>query len=307
MDFLNMGPLSIKFKDISYFFLIIIAFGILHLTGFIMVRLKDLETNWPVHRCNPMTMPFASYLGHDPVANFTYCVGNIQKDMMGFFLEPLQYILKNIGGLGDWILGRLNLLREFFNMFRKFLSTMVGDIYGMFVNVLIQVQSLVIKLKDTVMKLIGILMTFMYLIQGAMMTGQSINEGPIGETIRSVCFHKDTPVTLKNGTISLMKDIKLGTILENGAEVYGVLTLKGDKNNPYYKIWSDKLDNHIYVTGEHKILVDMKNRLDIEAFKPVKDLSYALKTDIYDDELTCLITSNHRIPIGEYTFWDWED
>ena len=29
-----------------------------------------------------------------------------------------------------------------------------------------------------------------------------------------------------------MKDIKLGTILENGAEVYGVLTLKGDKNNP---------------------------------------------------------------------------
>ena len=184
---------------------------------------------------------------------------------------------------------------------------MVGDIYGMFVNVLIQVQSLVIKLKDTVMKLIGILMTFMYLIQGAMMTGQSINEGPIGETIRSVCFHKDTPVTLKNGTISLMKDIKLGTILENGAEVYGVLTLKGDKNNPYYKIWSDKLDNHIYVTGEHKILVDMKNRLDIEAFKPVKDLSYALKTDIYDDELTCLITSNHRIPIGEYTFWDWED
>ena len=104
-----------------------------------------------------------------------------------------------------------------------------------------------------------------------------------------------------------MKDIKLGTILENGAEVYGVLTLKGDKNNPYYKIWSDKLDNHIYVTGEHKILVDMKNRTDIESFKPVKDVSYALKTDICDDELSCLITSNHRIPIGEYTFWDWED
>ena len=26
-----------------------------------------------------------------------------------------------------------------------------------------------------------------------------------------------------------MKDLKLGTILENGAEVYGILTLKGDK------------------------------------------------------------------------------
>ena len=295
-----------KFKDIAYVILIIGAFAILHLTGFIMLRLKELEDDWPKHRCNPMTMPFASYLGHDPISNFTYCVGNIQKDLMGFFLEPLEYVLSMIGNQGEWILGRLNLIREFFNMFRKFLGTMVGDIYGMFVNVLIQVQSLVIKLKDTVMKLIGILMTFMYLIQGAMMTGQSINKGPIGETLRTVCFHKNTPVNLKNGTTVMMKDIQLGTILENGAEVYGLLTLKGDKHNPYYKIWSDKLDNYIYVTGEHKILVDNKKK-DIEGFKPVSEVSYALKTDICDEELSCLITSNHRIPIGEYTFWDWED
>tara|TARA_B100000963_G_scaffold108286_1_gene94182 strand:- start:30 stop:920 length:891 start_codon:yes stop_codon:yes gene_type:complete len=295
-----------KFKDIAYVILIIGAFAILHLTGFIMLRLKELEDDWPKHRCNPMTMPFASYLGHDPISNFTYCVGNIQKDLMGFFLEPLEYILSMVGNLGEWILGRLNLIREFFNMFRKFLGTMVGDIYGMFVNVLIQVQSLVIKLKDTVMKLVGILMTFMYLIQGAMMTGQSINKGPIGETLRTVCFHKNTPVTLKNGTTVMMKDIQLGTILENGAEVYGLLTLKGDKHNPYYKIWSDKLNNYIFVTGEHKILVD-DNKKDIEGFKPVSEVSYALKTDICDEKLSCLITSNHRIPIGEYTFWDWED
>ena len=295
-----------KFKDIAYVVLIIAAFGILHLTGFIMLRLKELEEDWPKHRCNPMTMPFASYLGHDPIANFTYCVGNIQKDLMGFFLEPIEYVLSMVGQLGEWILGRLNLIREFFNMFRKFLSTMVGDIYGMFVNVLIQVQSLVIKLKDTVMKLVGILMTFMYLIQGAMMTGQSINRGPIGETLRAVCFHKNTPVNLKNGTTVLMKDIQLGSILENGAEVYGLLTLKGDNNNPYYKIWSDKLNSFIFVTGEHKILID-DNKSDIEGFKPVKEVSYALKTDICDEELSCLITSNHRIPIGEFTFWDWED
>ena len=296
-----------KFKDIAYVVLIIIAFGVLHLTGFIMLRLKELEEDWPKHRCNPMTMPFASYLGHDPIANFTYCVGNIQKDLMGFFLEPLQYVLSMVGKLGEWILSRLNLLREFFNMFRQFLNTMVGDIYGMFVNVLIQVQGLVIKLKDTVMKLVGILMTFMYLIQGAMMTGQSINRGPIGETLRAICFHKDTLVTLKDGTTKPMKDIQLGTILENGAEVYGLLTLKGDSNNPYYKIWSNKLNCNIFVTGEHKILVDNTKKNNIDGFKPVRDVDYAVKTDICDEELSCLITSTHKIPIGEYTFWDWED
>ena len=67
-----------------------------------------------------------------------------------------------------------------------------------------------------------------------------------------------------------------------------------------------KLNNYIFVTGEHKILVD-DNKKDIEGFKPVSEVSYALKTDICDEQLSCLITSNHRIPIGEYTFWDWED
>ena len=27
----------------------------------------------------------------------------------------------------------------------------------------------------------------------------------------------------------------------------------------------------------------------------------------YDEELSCLITSSHQIPVGEFTFWDWED
>ena len=125
------------------------------------------------------------------------------KRINRLFLEPIEYVLSMVGQLGEWILGRLNLIREFFNMFRKFLSTMVGDIYGMFVNVLIQVQGLVIKLKDTVMKLVGILMTFMYLIQGAMMTGQSINKGPIGSTLRQYAFTKI--LVTKNGTTVLMK------------------------------------------------------------------------------------------------------
>ena len=52
---------------------------------------------------------------------------------------------------------------------------------------------------------------------------------------------------------------------------------------------------------------DIKDRTDLESFIPVKDVNYAIKTDICDEELSCLITSTHKIPIGEYTFWDWED
>ena len=44
------------------------------------------------------------------------------------------------------------------------IGSVLGDVYGMIVNVLIQFQKLIIKTKDTMMKLIGTLVTFIYLI-----------------------------------------------------------------------------------------------------------------------------------------------
>ena len=46
---------------------------------------------------------------------------------------------------------------------------------------------------------------------------------------------------------------------------------------------------------------------DFDNYIKVCDYSKAEKTDEYDEELCCLITSTHRIPVGEYIFWDWED
>ena len=295
-----------KFTDISSSVLIIVVFILLYFVEMLSVGLKKLEDDWPKHRCNPSVMPFAGYLGHDIMENFTFCVGNIQKDMMDFFLGPIRYILTMVGDLGKWILERIQWIREFINYLRGMVTAVVGDIYSMFINVLIQFQKLVIKLKDTIMKLIGLIMTFIYLIQGAVLTGQSIQAGPIGKVLRALCFNPNTIVKLKNGKHVMMKDINLGDVLENGSEVIGCLKLKGSEHNPYYKIWSKKLNNYIYVTGEHKILPDEKRNI-FENYINVSDYKNAEKTTLYDNEYSCLITHDHRIPVGEYTFWDWED
>ena len=203
---------------------------------------------------------------------------------------------------------RVQFIRIFIAKLRSLVSGIVGDIYGMFVNVLIQFQSLVINLKDTIGKVTGLMATIMYLMQGAMYTGQSVYAGPIGSTLRAVCFSKKTPVKLQNNKIVNMEDLILGDILENGAEVYGILKLKADETNPYYKIWSDKLNKYIYVTGSHKILRnEYCDKTDLDKYIEVKDYDKAIKTGLYDTELSCLITSSHQIPVGEYTFWDWED
>tara|TARA_A100001015_G_scaffold271899_1_gene325973 strand:+ start:250 stop:1152 length:903 start_codon:yes stop_codon:yes gene_type:complete len=299
------------YKDIIQAIVIVLIFVALYFISMISVGLKKLKDKWPEIRCNPASMPFAGYLGYNPMENFVFCIGNIQKNMMGFFLKPIYYIISLTGSLGKSIMKSMNKMRQMFASLRGMIRNIVGDIFGIFMNILIKFQKLILKIKDLIMKLIGTTTVIIYTLQGAMYTGESINRGPIGGTLRSICFEKNTPLKLKSGKMVQMKDIKLGDILENGSEVYGLLQLKGDRKNPYYKIWSSKLNTYIRVTGAHKILSNnTNNKLDKNKLKnyiDVKDYPEAILTEDYDEELACLITSNHNIPIGEYTFWDWED
>ena len=300
-----------RFADITKTILIILIFVLLYFSTILTRGIQKIKDDWPQYRCLPTYMPLAGYIGKDPVANFSYCVGNIQKDMMGFFLEPIQYVLGMVMGMIKFIMERIQFIRIFVDKIRNMAMKLFGNVYGMFVNVLIQFQKLIIKTKDTTMKLIGTIVMFIYMIQGAMMTGQSINKGPIGETLRAICFSGNTSIKVKNKGLVKMKDIHLGDILENGTEVYGTLRLKGGPDNPYYKIWSEKLQDYIYVTGDHKIcnsIKDTPNKFNnLDNYVEVKDYKLSQKTDKWDETLYCLITDNHQIPIGEYTFWHWED
>lgn len=301
-----------KFGDIVLSIVIIIIFLFLYSSSAFTMKLEEIKKDWPIYRCNPAAMPFASYFGSDPIQNFTFCVGNIQKDLMGFFLEPINYILGIITELGQFLLDRVQFIRKFMDYLRNMITNLIGDTYGMLINIIVQFQKLIIKTKDLVMKMMGVMMTFMYMIQGAVITGKSVENGPIGQTLRTLCFSPETPVLLKNGETKKMKNVKLGDILVNGSEVLGCLKLKGNAINPYYKIWSNELKNYIHVTGEHHIYPfsdknSIEHKRDLKNYVKVQDYEKAKKTNLFDKEYSCLITSDHTMKIGEFLFWDWED
>jgi len=300
-----------KFSDMCLALLIVLVFVGLYVFSIVSVGLKKIKKDWPKYRCNPMVMPLASQFGVDPMQNFTQCIGNMQSNSMGFFLQPIHYVTSLLGNLGGDMTTAINNVRNVIAYIRSMVSNIVGDIFGVFLNILIQVQRITIKLKDLTMKIVGVLTAILYVMGSSMKLGESIWNGEIGNILRTLCFKENTPIKLDSGKLTKIKDIHLGDILENGATVVGTLKLKGDKSNPYYKIWSRELEDYIYVTGEHKTLKknDFGEKLN-DIFKnyiTVSSYDQAEKTDNYDKELFCLITSNHRIPVGEYTFWDWED
>jgi len=111
---------------------------------------------------------------------------------------------------------------------------------------------------------------------------------------RRRCFSPETLVKLQNGRIVMMKNLKLGDVLNNGSIVDAVMKIKNE-NDPYFK-----LPGNILVTGSHYMKYGGK-------YIRVKDVPDAKPTGKVDPVVYCLVTSDHKIPVGDYVFWDWED
>jgi len=116
----------------------------------------------------------------------------------------------------------------------------------------------------------------------------------IKKLFRRRCFAPNTSILLKNGETRCIKDIELGDVLSNGSVVKATMEILNE-TDPYYKLPGD-----ILVTGSHYVK-------DGDVFKRVKDLEKAERTDKIEKVVYCLVTSDHKIPVGEYIFWDWED
>ena len=122
----------------------------------------------------------------------------------------------------------------------------------------------------------------------------------VGKGLKKLfCFSPNTPVRLASGELVLMKDLKLGDVLVGGIVVDAVMQIR-NAEDPHYKIFSKELNDYIYVTGSHYIKHGDK-------YVEVRDYPGAEPAGYVEEILSCLVTSDHTIPVGEYTFWDWED
>ena len=304
-----MGECKSSILDYDLFltvFIILIFIG-LYLINILGVGVKNVQDNWSLYRCNPLVIPFAGLFGKDTASNFIYCIQNTQQSYMSELLEPIYYSMSIMGNIGDELTSALTAVRAFFNKIRTFIANIVEQIMGVFLNILINIQKVTISLKDLFAKIVGIMATTIYILSGSMMTMQSMWAGPPGEMVRFLCFHPNTLVKMQNNKVKKMKNIKSGEKLKSGQTVYATMNIHNldDSNKiiePLYSLPNGVKNTPVLVTGSHLVFDKSINN-----FVPVKEYSGATLTTEETDKLSCLITSDHTIPLGDYIFHDWED
>jgi hypothetical protein len=300
-----------KGTDILLTFLIILIFTILFSANILSVGIEKIKKEWPKYRCNPVVMPIANVFGEDTMKNFAFCVQNLQSTFMQDLLQPVHYAEKLMSSVTKEFTDAINSIRAFFNKIRNMIMNIIKEIMGVFLNLLIGFQHMIISIRDLFQKTIGTLTVFLYLMEGGIMAMKSGWEGPPGQMVRFMCFHPDTLVKLQDGTIKPISVIDPGDILKNSQTVHGTMKLHNlDTNGNYieklYRFKGEKdhndNDTSILVSGSH-LIYDK----EIKNFVNVKNHKDAKLTNIDTKTLICLITSDHTIPLGNYIFHDWED
>ena len=295
--------MGFRLKDMLLNVVIILIIILCILSHIFFFHLEDIKDNWQEYRCNPIMMPFSQLFGQDPVTNFKECIKSSQISFISIFLAPIFQFIRGIVGVLGSITGDIQNIRLKISAVVNNTSGIFSQVYGLFINTMIQFQRIMIKTRDTINKILATFVVVIHTLNASVLTGRSIMNGPVGAAINFLCFHPDTYIPLMDGSIVHMKDVEVGSYIRNGSRVLAVLKIHGNSTeNPYYELYSHVLKQTIYVTGSHI----MKDPIS-KTFKMVKDVSVSKKNEtLVTDHMSCLITDDHEIHVGEYVFKDWE-
>jgi hypothetical protein len=257
-----------------------------------MSNIKNLKANWPQYRCNPAYMPFAGLVGQDVFTNFTGCIMKNFQDYSGFMMDPIMGSFSDMADSVEEIGGAMNDMRGMMSDVRGGFLGIVGTVFGKIENLMSQFQYIIIRMRTLLARVVGIMMSFMYIFYGGMQTGESVVAGPIGKTVSFLCFDPITEIESFYGEKIPISSAYLGLKLKNGATITSVYMLVGAGVDMY------TLDG-VNVSGNHKVIFG-GNPIPVKQH-PLAKPSNSLPI------LVCIDTSNNRIQINNTEFLDFSE
>ena len=85
------------FSDWIQSIMIIFLFSMFPIIDALTGAMKNVKSNWTANRCNPIMMPFASFIAPkgsdvDTSDNFAFCVQTLMSSFAPTILQPFSYL-----------------------------------------------------------------------------------------------------------------------------------------------------------------------------------------------------------------------
>jgi len=149
-------------------------------------QIDHVKKNWPKYRCNPIYMPMAGMVGQDVMSNFTKCTMKGFHDYAGFVMDPIMSEFSVVNDvLGD-VTGALHDMRGMMSSTRTGFLGIIGTVFGKLQNTMSSIQYIIIRMRTLMSRIVGIMMSFMFIFYTGMETGLSVNNGPIMGVVKAL-------------------------------------------------------------------------------------------------------------------------
>ena len=152
------------------------------------IGIKNVQDNWPMYRCNPLVMPFASTLSPTPTTasdNFSVCVQDMMMSFGPALTQPLSYVQSMTLGLLGSLTESSEKSTAQSSKFSFSVSSMFGGIYNVVIGIVAQFNLIIMKMMDAQGKMMGGMVTLMHVMTAVQYTFASMWDGIPGSMIRA--------------------------------------------------------------------------------------------------------------------------
>ena len=310
-----------------------VAIGPLLIVGvilytYVQANLENLRDNWTTYRCNPLYMPFAGGIQPEisTLENFEYCTNMMANNIFGLLMQPVHLMFSVFNRLLGMINNDLGHIRNFITGIWTFITSFAAEVFAKIHNTFGEMVALLARIRDLTARILGsagyvttILITAYHLIKSlvdmmmalvktivtilfALSIILSFVFPPLlvfaiylGDMVGlSFCFHPDTLIHVQGKGLIKVSEVKVGDVFREGCEVTATMRCLA-AGVPLYTY------EGVVVSGEHLVLEDGKwvyvehSSKSIPFVGPNPELIY------------CFNTTDHRVPIGQTVFADYEE
>jgi len=132
--------------------------------------LSQVKSNWNANRCKPIYMPFAGVIMPEPgkssmdtsSQNFQYCMQQDTSMIMNIVLMPFEFGMFIIIEFLDSVMASITAFMRLLQWLKNLLGNLFKGLYEKIVLLVIPLMVLIVKIRDALAKMNGVLVTALY-------------------------------------------------------------------------------------------------------------------------------------------------
>ena len=183
--YLKSGYMNIHGTDVWVSVILCLVFIYFICYYYYVNLLQVIRADWQKHRCNPILIPFAGFINNPKdktnleftAENFAGCVNSMLKDIAEVAVHPFMFIVNMLQEAAHKLIESVHLFRKLTYNIEVGFVDIVQRIYDSIMNIIAYFILLVVKTKDSVEKIKGLMTTALFSIFGSYMALQSLFGG----------------------------------------------------------------------------------------------------------------------------------